>query len=164
MAYAIEPRTAYAKQFKAPGFNSNFSKEEAFVTILTAAVHADQNMRRVEEQELLALVGRTRTLHATGHEERKRLMEDAAEALRDPMRFQHTVENACAKLREIDVEKSDSEGICASAYAHACDIVHADLEVHTKEVQFLQYLRKKLLINDDLADRIQNDLILKNAY
>jgi len=164
MAYAIEPRTAYAKQFKAPGFTSNFTKEEAFVTILTAAVHADQQMRRVEEQELLALVGRTRTLHGAGPEERKRLIEEAADAVRDPMRFQHAIENACAKLREIDVAGSDNEGIRASAFAHACDIVHADLVFHEKELNFLKHLRAKLGLDANLADRIEADLMLKNLY
>jgi uncharacterized membrane protein YebE (DUF533 family) len=164
MPFAIEPRTAYKKQFKAPGFTSNFTKEEAFVTILTAAVHADRRIRRVEEQELFALIGRTRTLHAANGEERKRLMEEASDAVRDPMRFQHAVENACAKLREIDVAGSDNEGICASVFAHACDIIHSDLVYDEKEKTFLRYLRSKLGIDPNLATRIEQDLELKNLY
>ncbi|MEQ1818434.1 MAG: hypothetical protein ABL871_07460 [Terricaulis sp.] len=164
MAYAIKPRDTYKEQFKAPGFTSNYSKEEAFVTILTAAVHADQQTRRVEEQELLALMGRTRTLHAVNSADRRRLLEDATDAVRDSMRRQHALENACAKLREIDRAGSDNEGIRASVYAHACDIVHSDLEFHVKEDAFLKSLAKRLDIGFAIADRIEADIMQKNLY
>lgn len=164
MAYAIKPREAYKEQFKAPEFTSNCSKEEAFITILTAAVHADEQTRRVEEQELLALLGRTRTLHAVSSAERRRMLEEATDMVRHPTRRLHALENACAKLREIDIVGSENQGIKASVFAHACDIVHSDLEFHIKEDDFLKYLSKWLDLGFDTADRIEADIMLKNAY
>jgi hypothetical protein len=163
MAYAIKPRDTYNEQFRAPEFTSNCSKEEAFITILAAAVHADEQTRRVEEQEMLALMGRTRSLNAMDSAERRRLLEEATDRVRHPTRRLHALENACAKLREIDVAGSDNEGIKASVYAHACDIVHSDLELHLKEDKFLEELRKWLDLGA-IADRIETDIMLKNLY
>lgn len=164
MAQALKPRELYVNKFKAPEFSSNCSKEEAFLIILAAAVHADEYTRRVEEQELLALLGRTRTLHALSAADRRRLLEEATEAVRDRTRRNHSLENACAKLFEIDQKDSDEAGIRASAFAHACDIIHLDLDVHEKEIPFLEYLYKKLHLSEATAHQIQRAIKLKNAY
>jgi hypothetical protein len=164
MAQTLKPREAYANQFKAPDFTSNCSKEEAFLIILAAAVHADEHTRRVEEQELLALLGRTRTLHALNAADRRRLLEESTEAVRDSTRRNHSLENACAKLFEIDIEGSENDGVRASVFAHACDIIHADLELHEKEIPFLDYLYKKLRLSSATADEIKAAIKLKNLY
>ncbi|MBK6705711.1 MAG: hypothetical protein IPG56_19475 [Caulobacteraceae bacterium] len=65
------------------------------------------------------------------------MLEDATEAVRDHTRRNHSLENACAKLFEIDQKDSDEAGIRASVFAHACDIIHLDLHVHEKEIPFL---------------------------
>lgn len=162
MAYAVKPRDNYKEQFKAPGFTSSFSKEQAFVTILAAAVHADEQRRRVEEQELKALLGRTRTLHPVKSPDRQKLLDEATDAVRDTGRRKHALENACAKLREIDQPGKENEGICASAYAHACDIIHSDLDFPDKEAKFLQLLRRQLDLSFATAERIEADIKLKN--
>jgi uncharacterized membrane protein YebE (DUF533 family) len=164
LGFSVKDRALYRDRFKAPGFTSNMTKEEAFITILVAAAYADGQLRRVEEQELNALLGRTRTLHDSTLEERKQLLQEATEAIRDPHRKKHAIENACAKLRELEDNGGAQDGISASAFAHACDIVHADLEFHKDEVPFISSLRRQLKLDRALADRIEADIMLKNLY
>jgi len=156
-------RGNYNGRFRAPDFTSNMTKEEAFVTVLAAAVHADNRVRRVEDQELMALLGRTRTLHSTTAEERRRLLDDAVDAVRDRKRINHVLENACAKLCELEAT-ADHAGICASVFAHACDIVYADLEFHRDEAELLAKLKKKLALDVEQAHLIQKHIVLKNKH
>jgi len=147
------------------------AREKAFLTILAGAMYADNKARRTETIELDALIGRVKTLQAIPEPERKKARDEAIEDVKTESVRNDRVALACQAIIGImeATEKSshDPEAdkmLAESAFAHACDIICTDHEVHEKEKAYLRLLEEELQIAPERASLIFKTIALKNEF
>lgn len=143
------------------------SRERAFLTILAGAMYADNKERRSEAVELGALIGRVKTLQAIPEQERKTARDEAIADVKEESVRRDRVILACQALVKIMEASEKSEAkldrlLGESVFAHACDIICTDHEVHPKEKEFLQILERELKLDHDRATLIFKTIALKN--
>ena len=155
--------SAYDNMFPAGDneFVSNMSKEQAFATVLAAAVYVDGKVKQVELQELKALMNRTRTMRGVDDAKRAEAYRAAVDSVDKPEKLWDSVSNACGRLRQLD-KKSETAGIALSAYAHACDLVWADHDAPKPEMRLLRRLRDDLGLDPAEAQRVFDEIKIKN--
>jgi hypothetical protein len=87
-------------------------------------------------------------MHTMDDAERRKVLDAAIAAVKDPARLEYAIENACAKLLSLHKSK-EAEGITLSVFAHACDLCYTDLEVPDSEKLLLKRLEKYLEIDEE---------------
>ncbi|MGE0743090.1 MAG: hypothetical protein AB7O98_17265 [Hyphomonadaceae bacterium] len=148
---------------------SSIAKEKAFITVLLGAVFADNKEHEAEAAEVGALLSRVKTLKSLPDEERRKAHQEVLHLVNgaENARNDH-VKLACRSL--VAIEKGNPPlvepvvGLSHSVFAHACDIVFADMEVKPEERVFLRTVSEALEIPKDRADHIVRVIGLKNDY
>lgn len=147
------------------------TREKAFLTIIAGALYADNKARRSELVELEALIGRVKTLQAIPVIERKKARDEVVEHVKDEGIRNDRVALACQALismiehtRKTNSDPTADDKLAESAFAHACDIICTDQEVHNKEKEYLQLLERELRLNAHRASLIFKTVALKNEY
>lgn len=146
------------------------SKEAALMTVLLGAVFADGESHEAELAEFDMLVKRINTFKALSEEQRLKLRSEALVLVNgtDTARNDH-VRTACISLMQLqrgDPKRNTPpmDGIAEAAFAHACDLVFADMKVTEEERAFLRMLSEALDIGELRAKHITQMLGLKNDY
>jgi len=158
------------KALEAASTRHTGGKEPSLMTVLLGAVFADGEAHEAELAEFDMLVKRINTFKALGEEQRIKLRQDTLSLVNgtDTARNDH-VRTACVSL--LALQRGDPkrnlppmEGLAEAAFAHACDLVFADMKVTEEERQFLRMLSEALEIPTDRAKFITQQLGLKNDY
>lgn len=147
------------------------TREKAFLTILAGALYADNKARRSEMVELEALIGRVKTLQAIPEADRKKARDEAVEYVKEEGVRKDRATLACQALvgmmdhtKRTSATPDSDDRLAESAFAHACDIICTDHEVHNKEKEYLQLLERELRINPARADLIFKTIARKNEF
>lgn len=151
---------------------SALTREKAFLTILAGALYADNKARRAEMVELEALLGRVKTLQTIPEQDRRKARDEVIEYVKEESIRKDRVALACQALVAMKqtTERTNTnnpqadETLTESAFAHACDIICTDHEVHNKEREYLQLLERELQIAPHRAELIFKTLALKNEF
>jgi hypothetical protein len=154
----------YKSLFRAfDGLSGASSNAEAIYTILAAAVIADGEVLKVEEEERDALVHRIKTLSEMREKESSTLQSirrNVDEKLTKGDRVDALVADAAATI----AADKDGAAMAWSVFAHAADIVFADSRVVVREQEFLARLAENLKLPVEEAGKILDFLRKKNAY
>lgn len=144
------------------------AKELAFLTILMGAMHADNRVRKSETDEVDALIGRVRILQSIPESERAARRDEILPYMSDEKLRADRVGLACSSIltaqRGSPPTQPALEGLAASVFAHACDIVYTDLEVTDLERKYLRDLVDHLSLDRKMAANIVSVIGDKNAY
>jgi len=130
-----------------------WTKEDAFYGILFAAAVADGEISASENEEVIALAHRTKTLKGVSQGDLQAMHSRVEEQFRRD--FAAALNDAC---NSIPVE------VCDSIFAHAADIIFADGKVVTKEAEFLKNLAEKLKLNEAATEKTIDVLRKKNEF
>ena len=125
---------------------------EAFAVILVAAVAADGELSAAESARLNGLLASSRVLPPNPPDGGPNVVESALSVLTEhglPATLAACAEALPANLRP-------------TAFAQATDLVLADARVGQREKAFIDTLRDALAINDALALRIVDVILIKN--
>jgi tellurite resistance protein len=144
----------------AEGVPSAMQKEEAFYTILAAAVVADHEVQEVETEEREALVHRSRLLQKLRKEkptELEKMRQQVNARLENMDRLASYVRDAADSLK-------DDQEMAYSVFAHAADIVFADSKFVAKEGEFLMQLAEGLRLSTDDMRQIMQFITKKNKH
>lgn len=125
---------------------------EAFAAILFAAATCDGEVAAVEQEELLALVHRSRALKAYTPAQLAQINGKIVARLRDEP---NALRDACSALQE---------DMRLPIFAHALDLILADGELNTDEADFLNTLILNLKLNREDVSKIADVIVLKNSY
>jgi uncharacterized tellurite resistance protein B-like protein len=128
------------------------SPAEAFAAILVAAVAADGELSAAESARLNGLLASSRVLPPNPPDGSPNVVESALAVLTEhdlPATLTACAEALPANLRP-------------TAFAQATDLVLADARVGQREKAFIDALREALGINDALALRIVDVILIKN--
>lgn len=129
-----------------------FSGTEAFAGIVFAAIAADGTISETELQRQRHVLSRMRLFRGCSNAE-----YDAMFA-----KIKHVFQTqGINSLIESSIHALDPK-LYRTAFAVAVDIVLADGSVHGDEKDFLYELQQKLNIEDELATRIIEVIIIKN--
>ena len=129
-----------------------WSKEEAFLAVLFAAATCDGTLSGEEQEELLALVHRSRVLKVLSTDQLAAINVTIASRLRDA---DTALRNACVAL---------PEEMRLTAFAHALDLVLADGQISDDEADFLNTLILHMHLSGADVERIADVMLLKNRY
>lgn len=142
--------------------------ERAFITILAAAVHCDGKVRSVEIEEMEALMSRIITLKGMSPDERRRTSDEIYQLVKDEKPRKDQVKLAClsvlAARNGTEFSAAPKNGIDEAIFAHACDLICADLRIPKKEREFLRNLAFDLKLSPERAQKIIDTLCLKNKH
>ena len=130
-----------------------WSAPEAFYCVLFSAAGGDGAISHEAQEELLALVHRSRALKTSSGEELFHLNASVVERLRGG--HDGALAEACAAL------PSDMR---ASSFAHALDIVLSDGDLSEQEARFLNALIAHFKLDVANVRAIADIIILKNKY
>jgi uncharacterized tellurite resistance protein B-like protein len=148
--------------------SGSIPKEIAFLTILAGAVYADNRERKVETQEVDALITRVRTLQSIPVGEREQRKEEVTPLVQDEKTRRDRVRLACHSIVQAQAGTPPSvapcEGLAESVFAHACDVIYTDLEVTESEKTFVKDIAQHLGVPPDRASRILQVIAAKNRY
>jgi tellurite resistance protein len=121
--------------------------------VLFCAAGCDGPIAREEQEELLALVHRSRALKTLSEEALYRMIESVMERMR--IGGDRALAEACAALLP---------EMRASAFAHALDIALSDGDLSEDESNFLNVLVSHLGLDEKTVRGIADVIILKNKY
>ncbi len=138
-----------ASALGAPG---HWSVPEAFLAVLFAAVGCDGEIAAVEQEELIALVHRSRALKSLSPAQLTEINLRTGERLRDS---EGALREACAVL---------PEEMRLPLFAHALDLVLADGELTEDEADFLNALILYLDLDGKSVEQVADVMVLKNRF
>jgi uncharacterized tellurite resistance protein B-like protein len=138
-----------ASASRAPG---HWSAPEAFIAVLFAAVGCDGDIAAVEQEELIALVHRSRALKSLSPAQLSEINIRIVERLRDS---EGALREACAAL---------PEEMRLPLFAHALDLVLADGDLTADEADFLNALILYLDLDGKSVEQIAEVMTLKNRF
>ena len=128
------------------------SAAEAFATILVAAVAADGELTVAESARLNGLLASWRVLPPNPPDGSPNVVESALAVLSD--RGLSATLSACAEALPATLRPT--------AFAQATDLVLSDARIGQRETAFIDALREALRIDDHLALRIVDVMLIKN--
>ncbi|MEZ5958427.1 MAG: tellurite resistance TerB family protein [Hyphomonadaceae bacterium] len=130
----------------------HWSVPEAFIAVLLAAVGCDGEIAAVEQEELIALVHRSRALKSLSPVQLTEINIRIVERLRDN---EGALREACAAL---------PNEMRLSLFAHALDLVLADGDLTEDEADFLNALILYLNLDGQSVEQIADVMTLKNRF
>ncbi len=131
---------------------NHWSVPEAFIAVLFAAISCDGEIAAVEQEEVLALVHRSRALKSLSPAQLAEVNTRIIERLRDS---DSALREACAAL---------PEEMHLPLFAHALDLVLADGELTEDEAAFLNALVSYWDIEPRSVERVSEVIVLKNRF
>lgn len=145
-----------AQRATAPS-DPRFPKAWCCFALFYAAAYADGVVQQEEEDEIDALLSRTRSFQAVSD----LMVEEYVRQCRDVIGQANSVfalvDHACAML-------PSEPGLAHAVYAHCVDIVSADRKVIEEEREFLDHLGGALGLSRAIQLEVQHVMRWKNAY
>lgn len=132
--------------------NSDWTVGEAFLCLLLSAVSADGIFAREEQEEVKALLMRSRALKSM---DQSTLAKANATIQKRLAERKNGLEEACAAL------PSDMR---LPVFAHCVDIILTDGQLVPVEADFLNRITAMMELNADEAKRVMEVLLIKNRF
>ena len=128
------------------------NKQEAFTGILLSIIAADGQITQEEGQDFIATLQRSKVMARISNPQFRDLMNKLQKYLR---------KNGPEKLVELCAEHLPPE-LAQGTFAYACDLVFSDGVADESEQKLLDQIKAKLNIDDSLAYKVAEVLIIKN--
>lgn len=126
--------------------------QQAFAGILLAASACDGHISDSEAENLMAAVGRMRLFQRVSDKEFSQVMNKLMGILKK-QGPDGLIEGCAASL---------PKELANAAFANACNIVLADGIVDSDEKEFIEKLRDKLALDNNIAKAIAQVMVIKN--
>jgi uncharacterized membrane protein YebE (DUF533 family) len=126
--------------------------QQAFAGILLAASACDGHISDTEADSLMAAVGRMRLFQRVSDKEFSQVMNKLMGILKK-QGPDGLIEGCCAAL---------PKELANAAFANACNLVLADGVVDSDEKEFIEKLRDKLSLDNNIAKAIAQVMVIKN--
>lgn len=126
--------------------------QQAFAGILLAASACDGHISDTEADSLMAAVGRMRLFQRVSDKEFSQVMNKLMGILKK-QGPDGLIEGCCAAL---------PKELANAAFANACNLVLADGVVDSDEKEFIEKLRDKLSLDNNVAKAIAQVMVIKN--
>ncbi len=131
---------------------ASLTKEESFIGILLAAVAADGVITDEEVADFNSFVTKAKTLRGVSGRQFNGMIDKLFKILR---------RKGVGTLVELSTQNLSSN-LRESTFAMACDLLFSDGEIDIDEQKLLEDLKVKLEINDTLATKIAEVMVIKN--
>ena len=128
------------------------STQESFAGILLAIIAADGQITSEEGQDFITTLQRSKVMSKITQGQFRDLMNKIQKYLR---------KNGPEKLVELCAEHLPAD-LAAGTFAYACDLVFSDGSADESEQKILDLIKDKLNIEDALAYKVAEVLMLKN--
>lgn len=128
------------------------SPQQAFAGILLAASACDGHISDTEADNLMTAVGRMRLFQRVSDKEFSQVMNKLMGILKK-QGPDGLIDGCCAAL---------PKELANAAFANACNLVLADGVVDTDEKEFIERLREKLGLDNNVAKAIAQVMVIKN--
>lgn len=126
--------------------------QQAFAGILLAASACDGHISDTEADSLMAAVGRMRLFQRVSDKEFSQVMNKLMGILKK-QGPDGLIEGCCAAL---------PKELANAAFANACNLVLADGVVDSDEKEFIEKLRDRLSLDNNIAKAIAQVMVIKN--
>ena len=125
---------------------------EAFLALLLSAIGVDGRVTAEEQNELMALVTRSRALKSMTQQQLAQANQTVSQRLQSrPNGLQEACESLPTDMR-------------LTVFAHCVDIILADGELHSVEADYLNRITTYLGLDRADAERVQQVLLIKNRF
>lgn len=128
------------------------SPQQAFAGILLAATACDGHVSDTEADSLMTAVGRMKLFQRVSDKEFSQVMNKLMGVLKK-QGPEGLIDGCCAAL---------PKELANAAFANACNLVLADGVVDTDEKEFIERLREKLGLDNNVAKAIAQVMVIKN--
>ncbi|MBL8889299.1 MAG: tellurite resistance TerB family protein [Planctomycetaceae bacterium] len=128
------------------------SPQQAFAGILLAAGACDGHISDTEADNLMTAVGRMRLFQRVSDKEFSQVMNKLMGILKK-QGPEGLIDGCCAAL---------PKELANAAFANACNIVLSDGVVDTDEKEFIERLRERLALDNNVAKAIAQVMVIKN--
>jgi tellurite resistance protein len=132
--------------------NTGWTIPEAYLGVLVSAAMADGSFNVEEQQTIMTLARRSRSLAALSPADLSAANDVVNERLHNRP---NALKEACETL---------PADMCLPVFAHCVDIILSDGELMTQEAKFLDDLMPLLSIDADSGRRVMEVLLLKAQY
>jgi uncharacterized tellurite resistance protein B-like protein len=131
---------------------TSFAPHEAFTAILLAVIGADGYISDDEVDDFFATLRRAKIMTDVNQNKYKEMMNKLMRILKS---------DGCEKLVDIGAEFLPAE-YRQGTFAYACELVFSDGVAHPDEQKILDRIKNAMQIDDALAYKVAEVLILKN--
>jgi uncharacterized tellurite resistance protein B-like protein len=131
---------------------TSLSSEESFVGILYAIIAADGQITNEEGEDFMKMVSRAKIMRKVNNNQWRDMINKLHKVLK---------KSGAEGLVNLAVQNIP-EDIKAGVFAYACDLVFSDGHADEEEQKLLDIIKKELSIDDDLAYKVAEVVMIKN--
>ncbi|MEM6966495.1 MAG: tellurite resistance TerB family protein, partial [Bacteroidota bacterium] len=128
------------------------NKQEAFAGILLSIIAADGQITQEEGQDFISTLQRARLMNSVNNNQFRDMMNKLQKYMR---------KNSPEALVDLCAEHLPAE-YANGTFAYACDLVFSDGTADESEQKLLDQIKLKLNIDDSLAYKVGEVLMIKN--
>lgn len=142
----------FGKLFGGESEITSLNKQESFVGVLYAIIAADGQITNEEAQDFMTMVSRARIMSSITGNQWRDIMNKISKLVK---------KGGPEGLVNLAVQNIPND-IRAGVFAYACELVFADGHADEDEQKLLDIIKKELDIEDELAYKVAEVVMIKN--